>query len=88
MKHLPGHSRIALGNRRLRAAVGIGVIAIRPRDGRQPGAPAANKTRPLGDGKARVERPIGNLVTVLSFSHFGNLSFGNLSFGELRCGRA
>ena len=36
MKHLPGHSRIALGNRRLRVALaaGIGVISIRPRDGR------------------------------------------------------
>ena len=61
MKHLPSHSRIALGNRRLRAAVGIGVISISPRDGRQPGAPAANESRPLGDGEPRLERPIGNL---------------------------
>ena len=40
VKHLSGLSRIALGNlRRLAAlAVGIGVIAIRPRGGRQTGA--------------------------------------------------
>jgi len=63
MKHLPGLSRLALRNRRRRAAlaVGIAVISIRPRDGRQPGAPAANETRPLGDGEPRLERPIGNL---------------------------
>ncbi len=68
MQHLSGLSRIALGNRRLRAALaaGIAVISIRPRDRWQPRAPAANESRPFGDGEPRLERPIGNL------------SFGNL----------
>jgi len=62
-KHLPGLSRIALGNRCLRAALaaGIGAISISPRDCWQPGAPAANESRPLGNGQPRLERPIGNL---------------------------
>ena len=63
MKYLPGQARIAFGNRRLRAAltVGMGEISIRPGDCRQPGAPAANESRPLCDGEPRFKRPIGNL---------------------------
>lgn len=57
MKHLSGLSRIALGNRRLGAAlaVSIGHISIRLSDCWQPGAPAANESRPLCDGKPRLE---------------------------------
>jgi len=52
MKHLPGSSRIALGNRGLLA---ITVISIPPRDIRQPRTPAANQSRPLRDGQPYVE---------------------------------
>ena len=63
MKYLPGQARIAFGNRRLRAAltVGMGEISIGPRDCWQPGAPAANESRPLCDGEPRFKRPIDNL---------------------------
>jgi hypothetical protein len=62
VKHLPCLPRIAFRNGRLRSvlSVNIGVISIRPRDGRQPRAPAANKPSALRNGEPRLERPIGN----------------------------
>src|SRR5580658_3111240 len=65
MKHLPGLSSFALGNRCLRVALDVGdvVISIRPRDCWQPGASATNETCTLRDGKPGLEGPIGN------FSH-------------------
>ncbi len=53
---------MALGNRSLRAdlTLGIGEVSIRPRGRWQPGAPAANESRPLCDGEPRFKRPIGN----------------------------
>jgi hypothetical protein len=63
VKHLPGTSRITLGNTRFRLALAISIvdISIRSSDCGQPRAPAANKPRPFRDGEARLERPIGNL---------------------------
>ncbi len=63
MKHLPGQARVALGNRRLRAALTLGIreISIAPRFCRQAGAPAANESGPLCDGEPRFKRPIGDL---------------------------
>ena len=61
MQHLRGSPRIALGNSQRRIAVRIGKISIPPRDFRQPGAPAANDSRPLCYGEAIVERPIADL---------------------------
>src|SRR5580704_225905 len=58
MQDLPGSSRVVLGCDRLRAAA---LVAVVPRDGGQPGAPAANEPCFLGGGDASLERPISNL---------------------------
>jgi len=63
VKHLPCLPRIAFRNGRLRSvlSVNIGVISIRPRDGRQPCASSANESGLLSDREPRLERPIPNL---------------------------
>jgi hypothetical protein len=68
MQHLPDLSRIALGNRHLRAALAVGIaqISIPPRAWRQPSAPAVNESRPephaVALDTAHHRLPIGSRV--------------------------
>src|SRR5208282_659283 len=68
VQHLPGESRIALGNLGFRTApsfsiaFAIGMIAIRPCGWWQPGASSANQSRLLREGEPHLKRPIGNLL--------------------------
>ena len=59
VEHLPGQSRVTLGNRRLGAAFAI--VPVLPGNRRQPGAPTTNQSHLLCDSEPRLERPIGNL---------------------------
>src|ERR1700745_4288665 len=63
VEHLPRSPRVALGYcaRRSALAIGIGILAIRSRNRRQPRATAANQPHSLGDGKPRLKWPIANL---------------------------
>src|SRR6516165_2081697 len=59
VEHLPGQSRVTLGNRRLGAA--FAVVPVPPGNRRQTGAPTTNQSHLFCDGEPRLERPIGNL---------------------------